>query len=314
MREPLIKAHDISHVVYEHPDLDLIERFLSDFGLVTCERSADALHMRGAIGSQPIYRVRKGAASRFCGVAFRAGSREDLEKLRAHPTASGIETIEGPGGGEQVTVVDPNGFRIAVVFGIEGKTAQPRRAVVPLNYGTEKLRRGEPQRLEKRAPEVLRLGHVGMNVLDFRESLDFYSNVLGMRVSDQLFDGDEKNLVGGFIRCDRGDEWSDHHSLALFQHARRASVHHVSFEMQDMDSVLYARDWMSAKGWTPYWGVGRHVLGSQVFDYWRDPFGNLVEHYADGDVCNSSTQQGTFQRSADLRKAWGPEVPSTFMD
>ncbi len=37
-------------------------------------------------------------------------------------------------------------------------------------------------------------------------------------------------------------------------------------------------------GYQQDWGVGRHVLGSQVFDYWRDPWGYRVEHWTDGDV------------------------------
>ena len=32
------------------------------------------------------------------------------------------------------------------------------------------------------------------------------------------------------------------------------------------------------------WGIGRHVLGSQLFDYWFDPDGFEYEHYTDGDV------------------------------
>ena len=31
-------------------------------------------------------------------------------------------------------------------------------------------------------------------------------------------------------------------------------------------------------------GVGRHVLGAQVFDYWRDPWGHVLEHFTDGDL------------------------------
>ena len=34
------------------------------------------------------------------------------------------------------------------------------------------------------------------------------------------------------------------------------------------------------------WGIGRHVLGSQVYDYWADPWGHVHEHWADSDRLN----------------------------
>jgi hypothetical protein len=35
-----------------------------------------------------------------------------------------------------------------------------------------------------------------------------------------------------------------------------------------MDTQLIGHDWLEKKGWTNCWGVGRHLLGSQIFDYW----------------------------------------------
>jgi hypothetical protein len=45
-------------------------------------------------------------------------------------------------------------------------------------------------------------------------------------------------------------------------------IHHSSFEVNDFDTQLLGHDWLREKGWTNSWGVGRHLLGSQVFDYW----------------------------------------------
>jgi len=39
-------------------------------------------------------------------------------------------------------------------------------------------------------------------------------------------------------------------------------------------------------------GVGRHLLGSQIFDYWRDPWGQKHEHYADGDLFDAAQPPG----------------------
>jgi hypothetical protein len=45
-------------------------------------------------------------------------------------------------------------------------------------------------------------------------------------------------------------------------------VHHSSFEVHDMDTQLLGHDWLEEQGWKNCWGVGRHFLGSQIFDYW----------------------------------------------
>ena len=42
----------------------------------------------------------------------------------------------------------------------------------------------------------------------------------------------------------------------------------------------------------PAWGIICHVLRSQIFDYWWDVFGNMMEHYADGDLVNQDIPIG----------------------
>jgi hypothetical protein len=57
-------------------------------------------------------------------------------------------------------------------------------------------------------------------------------------------------------------------------------------------------------------GVGRHVLGSQVFDYWRDPWGHMVEHFTDGDLLNDRHETGLFDPATALGTQWGsPPAP-----
>jgi len=314
MSSPVIKVRDVCYVTYQHPDLDKAEAFLVDFGLVRSARTEDALYMRGGSSAHHIYVAKRGTSSKFLGLAFEADTRSDLEALCSHPGATPIQAIAGPGGGERVGVADPDGFQIDVVYGIQELPELEIRRPLVLNYGTSKHRLGKRQILSREPPRVLRLGHVGLGVVSYEKSFEFYSRVLGMIASDDLYDREPGNRVGGFLRCDRGENWTDHHTIALFQHPKRAFIHHASFELQDFDAVMFGHEWLEAKGWRSYWGVGRHVLGSQVFDYWRDPFGNMIEHYADGDVCSASTSAGSHQRSADLRKYWGPPVPADFME
>lgn len=82
--------------------------------------------------------------------------------------------------------------------------------------------------------------------------------------------------------------------------------------MQDPDAVHIGHEWLAEKGYTASWGVGRHLLGSQVFDYWRSPYGYLFEHYADGDVLTSEAQPGDYPASEENLAQWGPPVDPKF--
>jgi hypothetical protein len=50
-------------------------------------------------------------------------------------------------------------------------------------------------------------------------------------------------------------------------------------------------------------------MGSQVFDYWKDPFGNELEHWTDGDlfIAADGSRKATLQDLLDVQ--WGPRHP-----
>jgi len=55
------------------------------------------------------------------------------------------------------------------------------------------------------------------------------------------------------------------------------------YEIANFDTQLIWYEGLARKGWKGVWGVGRRILGSQIFDYWADSSGFKIEHYADGD-------------------------------
>ena len=61
------------------------------------------------------------------------------------------------------------------------------------------------------------------------------------------------------------------------------------------------------------WGIGRHLIGSQLFDYWADPWGRVHEHWADTDVLNASTPPNHLERGAGTGGPWGQPIPQIFM-
>lgn len=108
-----------------------------------------------------------------------------------------------------------------------------------------------------------------------------------------------------FIRCDRGSIPTDHHTLALALGPANRYVH-SAYEVADLDALAAGGEYLHERGYVRSWGIGRHIQGSQLFDYWRDPDGFLVEHYADGDVFDSSVEPGWAPFTASGLAQWGP--------
>lgn len=69
------------------------------------------------------------------------------------------------------------------------------------------------------------------------------------------------------MHLDRGEDMVDHHCFFIYE-GPKAHVHHTSFEVNDFDTQALGHDWLKERGYEICWGVGRHLLGSQIFDYW----------------------------------------------
>ena len=91
-----------------------------------------------------------------------------------------------------------------------------------------------------------------------------------------------------------------------------SGLNHLSWEVCDIDDIHAGREHLAAKGRTHEWGVGRHLLGSQIFDYWRDPWGHIHEHWTDGDQFDASIPAGDHSIDVGTVSQWGPNMPSTF--
>lgn len=298
---------DIAYVVFDHVDLEVAERFYLDFGLHLAYRTAQEVAFRPALKRGYCYVARKADRNGLVAIGMRAPDMQELERLSRFPDASAIEQIERPGGGLRVRLASPDGLPFEVTFGIEEYPELPVRAALPLNHGREKVRFGEWQRPELSPAAVLRLGHVALLTNDFKTNAAWLETRLGLKPSDLLFDGTRDNQLGGFFHCTGGLEWTDHHTLALFP-GDVARVHHCSFEIEDLDAQFLGNKWLAARGWKHTWGVGRHILGSQIFDYWQDPAGNICEHFTDGDLIKPGTPPGYHQVSDDGLAQWGPPL------
>lgn len=163
---------------------------------------------------------------------------------------------------------------------------------------------------------IFQLGHYGLCVNDFPAQLDWYTRNINFVPTDLLYVPGENGSnedVAVFAHIDRGEKHVDHHTIFLSK-AQSQHVHHCSFEVHDFDTQQLGHQWLAGKDYKSVWGVGRHILGSQIFDYWWDPTGNMVEHYADGDLVDHHTPIGHLPAGNASLAVWGPDVPATFLD
>lgn len=308
---PTARASALAHLVFERPDLGRAIEFLADFGLVVAHRSPDVVYLRGTAGSHYCYRLERGPRTRFVGAGFVVDQREELERLASLDGASHAAAAEHPGGGTIVALRDPSGFLVEVVHGQSEPTALPQRPPIELgNVGGPHRRVNETQRMPLAPAEIVRLGHYVVEVASFQGTCGFYTQHLGMLPSDvQVFDDGTPAVA--FLRLNRGDTPADHHTLAIAQGVMPV-FGHAAFEVIDADALGMGNRILRDRARRHAWGIGRHVLGSQLFDYWEDPWGARHEHYCDGDVFTAERPCGVHPVSREGMAQWGPPMPRSF--
>lgn len=304
----VIKVEDIAHVRFRAPDLDRMAQYLADFGLLPAEVGADRLYVRGR-GSAPFVHVTERGEPAFLAVGFRAQSLADLDALAA-ATGAPVEDHDAPGGGKIVRLKDPDGHGVEVVAGQTLAAEIAIEAPPAWNSAHGRPRQSTVKRVGAGSATVMRLGHAVLNVSDFRASEAWYKERFGFLTSDEIALAPEFSL-GAFLRCDRGDTPTDHHTLFLAQLPTGPGFNHAAFEVQDLDDLMRGHAHLKAVGADPEWGVGRHFLGSQVFDYWRDPWGFTLEHWTDGDLLTAADPPRKASIQDLMGVQWGMPMPST---
>jgi len=312
-RNPLVKVHDLAWLEFEKPDLERTERFAHAFGFTTALRTREELQLRGSDPGSPCVLVRKAPRSRFVGPAFRAADSSDVDRL-AQATGTSVEKLPESLDGRAVTLVDPNGMPVRVVTDTHELPGLPAPTPLMFNFGHEVVRVNAMQRPPRQPAVVQRLGHVVVQTTKYRESLDWYLEHFGLLVSDfSYYPGQrERGPVLSFNRCDRGSTPADHHTLVLSLGPENRYLH-SAYQVADLDTLAAGGEYLLDKGYHRSWGIGRHVEGSQIFDYWRDPDGFLVEHFTDGDMFDNTLEPGWAQFSSSGLGQWGPKVTSDFL-
>jgi len=172
---------------------------------------------------------------------------------------------------------------------------------------------GEVGRTNERAPVVAerlvgenppaprRLGHFVLGSENVEKSRQFWVDALGFRLSD---------AVSGpplyFLRCS-----GDHHNLLLMPSPVN-HLNHYAFECDDVDMIgQLGRSVLDADQTAHVVGIGRHVIGSNVFWYLKDPAGTMFEFFTDMDQLDPNWIPRTdwTEDVENMFSCWGPPIP-----
>ncbi len=288
------------HYALEVPDQTVGERFYRSFGLVDEPGRDGAVHLRPAPLERESVLLYPGPRKRLHHLAFGAPGSE-FEATRESLRRAGVREVDPPPGAPEggIWFRDPEGNLVTVRP--EAAETPPPDPPLRLNSPgrvTRVAERGYPDRL---VALPRRLGHVLLFTGDLERQLDFYTRVLGMKLSDRA-----RSIVA-FLRCT-----TDHHNLA-FLASKGPGFHHGSFEVGSMDEIAMGAQRMLEAGCPPGWGPGRHVIGSNFFYYVRDPWGSFAEYFHDIDhIPEDCAWQPADFPPEDALYRWGPPVPEDF--
>jgi catechol 2,3-dioxygenase-like lactoylglutathione lyase family enzyme len=292
----------MAYVRLSAPDLDVIQGFLEDFGLVKVHRDGKRLYMRG-IDDSPFLHVTELGDPGTIAFGYDAADESVLRDFVATGAAKGVENIDEPGGGKRVILTDPNGLELEIVSG--------RAKVAPLPT-RERIRSASGASLRRGPSRIRRLSHGVIATPKLNETVDWFHKTLQLIASDEIYGGTPDNRLGVFSRLDRGDMPVDHHISFIVRHSQ-AGAHHASFEVDLPDDIFMGHDHLQRVGkYEHVRGINRHALGSQLFDYWMSPFEQMHEHWISTEQMNASSAFGSHRVDSGMAHDHGDNVTPRF--
>ena len=298
-------VHSVEHFVISVPDLAEARRFYEAFGLdVQGHGAALSLRTFGhphawgsvfeAAGPKQLQYLSFGLFAEDEAV-FAQRIAERRLATPPHPLSDGTGLwLRGPDG-------------LAIQLKVADKVAPSVRSTplpdhtpahTPAGSGAAPLR-SNAGRVHPR-----RLSHLLMFSADVLGGVEFYSELLGLKLSDRSGDG---------IAFMHGQHGSDHHLIALAK-SSAGGLHHSSWDVGSVHQVGLGAELMKAQGYDRGWGVGRHVLGSNYFYYVRDPWGSYAEYSFEIDYVPADIDwRAADHAPEDSFYIWGPAPPSDFV-
>ncbi len=308
---PAVRVRDIALIEFEGPDSKKAWSFFTRFGL-TGRREDDGTLLFSAEAGAPyavVYRPARRAA--FVGPTFTVAASADLESLALRADCGAPAPLDLPGAPLGVTLTDPNGLTVKVAYFPEWRELPCCGSAPAVNRGDDRPRTNCTRRPGRNPSRVLRLGHMVLGTPEWEATARFYIDTFGLIPSDVQCLQDGRPAIA-FLRCDRGDDPADHHTFVVGR-LPMVEMEHAAFEVPDLDDVGIGGEVLGESGFRRAWGIGRHILGSQIFDYWYGPDGRKFEHFADGDLFDADHPTHYHPMSGAGLAQWAPPLPAAFL-
>lgn len=301
-----VAAHSVERFVFTVPKLDEAKRFYSAFGLDVRQQGQRLdLYTHGhphcwasiheAAGPKQFQYISYGIFAEDL-PAFKARIQAQGLSSEAHPLAKGVER------GESVWLRDPDGVAIELV--VSAKVSPSNKSQPSAVNLVSPGQGAAPSRSRVQTVRPRHLSHILRFTPDVPRMVAFGHEVLGFRLADHSGD------VIAFTYSPHG---SDHH-LVAFAKSHAPGLHHSSWDVGSINEVGLGAEQMRDAGWGEGWGVGRHVLGSNYFNYVRDPWGSYCEYSFDIDFIPAGLDWPSANHAPqDSLYVWGPNVPADFV-
>ena len=279
----------LSYIGFESPNAEKWLEFGPEIlGLELAGRGPDgAVRLRVDDAAWRIT-VHPGARDDLAYLGWCVGGPEDFEHAIVALEKHGFEVTRGDAALAALRAVaglawflDPFGFRHEISWGLLERPAtfRPGRPLTGFVTGDGGL------------------GHAVLMVPDLARAEQFYTEVLGFRLSDRIDGG----LSIRFFHCN-----GRHHTLAFAAVPGMVGMHHLMLEVASLEDVGKALDLCNARKIPLAMTLGTHTNDRMTSFYVRSPSGFEVEYGFGGRVVDDATW---VVGSYDAQSVWGHKQP-----
>jgi catechol 2,3-dioxygenase len=244
------------------PDLAAAKKFYEEcWGLETAAEEGNTVYLRGTGSEHHCLALHEGGDKELLYVNLAADDKQAVDGLyeKAKGLGASVDApgdLAGPAGGYGFVFRDINDREYRISSGLATHAEKPDAPDGPV-----------------------KLSHVVQNSPDRQAQSEQFIDMLGFKLSDRTGFMD-------FIRCS-----NDHHALA-YTSIDTPTFNHCAFEMPSHNALMFGAGRMKQTGYPTEWGVGRHGPGDNIFAYFVDPNGYVIEYTAEVQQVDDSYKVG----------------------